>query len=86
MPELSDAERGALVRTWCDQSADLGARWAHVAIFENKGVMMGCSSPHPHGQVWAGDFVPQHVAREDACQREWLATHGSVLLDAVAAA
>lgn len=86
LPELSDAERRAIIDTWCAQSAELGARWRHVEIFENKGTMMGCSSPHPHGQAWASDFVPQHVEREDACQRAWLAKNGTVLLDAVVAA
>ncbi|MEH3046310.1 UDP-glucose--hexose-1-phosphate uridylyltransferase [Sphingomonas adhaesiva] len=86
LPELSDAERRAVIDTWCAQSAELGARWAHVAIFENKGEMMGCSSPHPHGQIWAGDFVPDHVAREDRHQRAWQAARGATLLDAVAAA
>ncbi len=85
LPELSDAERRVIVDTWAAQSAELGARWAHVQLFENKGAMMGCSSPHPHGQVWAGDFVPAHVEREDEHQRAWLAEHGTVLLDAVAA-
>lgn len=75
-----------VVDTWCALSAELGARWAHVQLFENKGAMMGASSPHPHGQVWASDFVPELPAREDARQREWLAAKGTVLLDDVAAA
>jgi UDPglucose--hexose-1-phosphate uridylyltransferase len=75
-----------VVDCWCEQSAELGARWAHVQLFENKGAMMGASSPHPHGQVWASDFVPELVAREDDRQREWLADKGEVLLDAVIAA
>lgn len=75
-----------VVDTWCALSAELGARWAHVQLFENKGAMMGASSPHPHGQVWASDFVPELPAREDARQRGWLADKGTVLLDDVAAA
>lgn len=75
-----------VVDTWCALSAELGARWAHVQLFENKGAMMGASSPHPHGQVWASDFVPELPAREDARQRAWLAERGTVLLDDVAAA
>lgn len=75
-----------VVDTWCALSAELGAHWAHVQLFENKGAMMGASSPHPHGQVWASDFVPELPAREDARQREWLAERGTVLLDDVAAA
>jgi UDPglucose--hexose-1-phosphate uridylyltransferase len=49
-------------------------------VFENKGAMMGCSSPHPHGQIWASDFVPTQIAAEDARQAEWLGTRGSKLL------
>jgi len=76
----------AVIDCWCQLSEELGARWAHVQIFENKGAMMGASSPHPHGQFWASDFVPELVAREDARQRGWFASQGSVLLDAVAEA
>lgn len=72
-----------VVDTWCALSAELGARWNHVQLFENKGAMMGASSPHPHGQVWASDFVPELPAKEDAQQRMWLADKGDVLLDRV---
>lgn len=75
-----------VVESWCSLSAELGACWAHVQLFENKGAMMGASSPHPHGQVWASDFVPEVVSKEDASQRNWLISHGSLLLDAVAKA
>jgi UDPglucose--hexose-1-phosphate uridylyltransferase len=75
-----------VVDTWCDISAEMGTRWAHVQLFENKGAMMGASSPHPHGQVWAGDFVPELVSREDARQREWLENKGTALLGDVAEA
>ncbi|KAI9510362.1 galactose-1-phosphate uridyl transferase [Russula earlei] len=30
----------------------------YVQIFENKGAMMGCSNPHPHGQIWALSHIP----------------------------
>lgn len=75
-----------VVETWCDLSAELGARWAHVQLFENKGAMMGASSPHPHGQVWASDFIPELVAREERHQRDWIEEKGTVLLGDVAAA
>lgn len=74
-----------VVETWCSLSAELGAGWAHVQLFENKGAMMGASSPHPHGQVWASDFIPELVAREDRRQREWLRDKGTVLLNDVIA-
>jgi UDPglucose--hexose-1-phosphate uridylyltransferase len=76
----------SVVETWCGLSAELGQRWAHVQLFENKGAMMGASSPHPHGQVWASDFVPELVMREDWHQRDWLASKNAVLLDHVVTA
>ncbi len=41
---------------------------------------MGCSNPHPHGQIWANSFLPNEVAREDVAQRNYYEKHGSVLL------
>lgn len=84
---LATLDEGGLrgvVDSWAELSAALGARNSHVQIFENKGAMMGCSSPHPHGQVWAGSFVPSEVEREDSMQRAWLDDTGSALLASVA--
>jgi UDPglucose--hexose-1-phosphate uridylyltransferase len=86
LTDLDPPALRAVIDTWCALSAELGANHAHVQLFENKGAMMGASSPHPHGQVWASDFVPQQIATEDRRQRAWLADHGDALLDAVAAA
>ncbi|KZO95244.1 galactose-1-phosphate uridyl transferase [Calocera viscosa TUFC12733] len=36
----------------------------YVQIFENKGAIMGCSNPHPHGQVWSLSSIPQIPATE----------------------
>ena len=83
LARMDDAQRRGVVDCWCDQSAELGAKWDYVQIFENKGAMMGASSPHPHGQVWASDFVPEIVAQEDARQRGYFERHGSCLLDDV---
>ena len=83
LAKMDDAARSELVERWCALSAELGERWSHVQIFENQGAMMGASSPHPHGQVWAGDFIPTLVAREDACQREYSQSNGASLLSAV---
>ncbi len=86
LARMDDAGRRAVVDCWADLSQELGARWAHVQLFENKGAMMGASSPHPHGQVWASDFVPQIVSNEDMRQRDHLAREGTVLLADVIAA
>ncbi|NBC36149.1 UDP-glucose--hexose-1-phosphate uridylyltransferase [Novosphingobium sp. FSY-8] len=84
LPQMSVAAVRALVDTWAAQSAELGERFANVQIFENKGEMMGCSSPHPHGQIWASDFVPMEVADEEREQAAWLSARGRPLLDEVA--
>jgi UDPglucose--hexose-1-phosphate uridylyltransferase len=85
LPELPLPALRDVVDTWCTQSAELGARWRWVQVFENKGAAMGCSNPHPHGQVWASDFLPNEAATEDAHQRDWFAQHGQPLLQAYAA-
>ena len=79
LPELSGAEREAVVDAWCQQVAEL-SHWRWVQVFENKGALMGCSNPHPHGQVWACDFLPELPAREDEAQRAWFKRHGEPLL------
>jgi UDPglucose--hexose-1-phosphate uridylyltransferase len=84
LPELTPAEALAVVETWCAQSAELSARWHWVQVFENKGALMGCSNPHPHGQVWASDFLPSLPATEDRTQRAWLGQHGEPMLLALA--
>jgi UDPglucose--hexose-1-phosphate uridylyltransferase len=86
LARLSETEIARVVDCWCTLSAELGGRWAHVQLFENKGAMMGASSPHPHGQVWASDFVPELPAREDAQQRAWFDANHTVLLDDVVTA
>lgn len=71
LSQLSDAEIAAVVDCWCDQCADLGQSHANVQVFENRGEMMGCSNPHPHGQIWATRHIPDEIAREDENQRAW---------------
>jgi UDPglucose--hexose-1-phosphate uridylyltransferase len=55
-----------VVEVWAEQYAELlsDPQIGHVQIFENRGEMMGASNPHPHGQIWATEHVPMHVARE----------------------
>ncbi|KAG6845037.1 hypothetical protein H0H87_001374 [Tephrocybe sp. NHM501043] len=46
----------------------------YVQIFENKGSIMGCSNPHPHGQVWSMSEVPTLPATELASLRRYAAS------------
>ena len=77
-----------VVEVWAEQYEELGRLdfIRHVQIFENKGAMMGCSNPHPHGQIWAQESVPTLAAREIEAQAAYHGRHGSSLLvDYVAA-
>ena len=65
LPELSPAAIEKVIDTWSEQTAELGAKYPWVQVFENKGAMMGCSMPHPHGQIWANSFLPNEAATED---------------------
>jgi UDPglucose--hexose-1-phosphate uridylyltransferase len=85
LPQLPVQDIRNVVDVWVAQQDDLGRDFDWVALFENKGAAMGCSNPHPHGQVWATDFIPNEVAREDRCQARYLADHGEPLLVAYAA-
>jgi UDPglucose--hexose-1-phosphate uridylyltransferase len=86
MSRLTAGEIRAVIDCWCREAAALGTTHRWVQVFENKGETMGCSNPHPHGQLWASDHLPGEPALEDARQRDYLARHGTPLLAAVAAA
>ncbi len=52
----------------------------HVQIFENKGAIMGCSNPHPHGQIWAQRSIPQEVQKKVVRQKSYWDKNNSSLL------
>ncbi|MBK7743905.1 MAG: UDP-glucose--hexose-1-phosphate uridylyltransferase [Betaproteobacteria bacterium] len=80
LPELSLEAIGHVIRTWRDQCAELGQTYPWVQVFENKGAMMGCSNPHPHGQIWANSFLPNEAVAESRTQAAHFAAHGRPLL------
>ncbi|PJG84501.1 galactose-1-phosphate uridylyltransferase [Conservatibacter flavescens] len=80
LPLLSESEIFAVIKTWQAQLLELGQKYQWVQIFENKGEAMGCSNPHPHGQIWANSFLPNEVAKEDRTQQHYFAEYGSVML------
>jgi UDPglucose--hexose-1-phosphate uridylyltransferase len=82
LPELSLPAIEQVILTWREQVAELSKDYAWVQVFENKGAAMGCSNPHPHGQIWANDFIPNEVAKADVNQGNYFAKHqSSMLLD-----
>jgi UDPglucose--hexose-1-phosphate uridylyltransferase len=70
----------AVIELWIAQIEELGRSWRFVQVFENKGVTMGASNPHPHGQVWASDFIPTEIEKEWTRQRAWREQFGEPLL------
>ena len=80
LPEMSLPDIRGVVDTWATQTAELGQTYRWVQIFENKGAMMGCSNPHPHGQIWALDALPNEPAAEDVAQRNYFEANGRPLL------
>jgi UDPglucose--hexose-1-phosphate uridylyltransferase len=80
LPEMSLSQIREVIDVWTAQTAELGERFANVQIFENKGAMMGCSNPHPHGQIWASEHVPSEILTEHFEQEHYWDQHGSVLL------
>lgn len=78
--EVTDIRR--VVDLWQKEYAELGSQdfINYVQIFENKGVIMGCSNPHPHGQIWAQKTIPVEPAKETRQQQEYYSTHQRSLL------
>ncbi|MBI5567841.1 MAG: UDP-glucose--hexose-1-phosphate uridylyltransferase [Chloroflexi bacterium] len=82
LPELSQIEVENVIRTWTDQTRELGALdfVNYVQVFENKGAVMGCSNPHPHSQVWAVNHLPNEPAKELSAQQHYWLNHQACLL------
>lgn len=84
IPDMEVSAIEKVVDLWQKEYLELGSLdfVNHVQIFENKGDIMGCSNPHPHGQIWAQSSVPQEVLKKSEQQRRhWEAAGRSLLLD-----
>ncbi len=82
LPELSQTEVEEVIRTWTEQTRDLGKHdfINYVQVFENKGAVMGCSNPHPHSQVWSTSHLPNEPLKEFNAQRQHWLNHNACLL------
>lgn len=71
-----------VVDVWAEQYRELGAlpEINHVQIFENRGEIMGCSNPHPHGQIWANSTIPNEPRKEQAALLDYQLRRESCLL------
>jgi len=82
LPQMSMSQISAVIHTWTTEYLELGSRSNinYVQIFENKGAIMGCSNPHPHGQIWAQSSIPVEPAKETGKLSEYHRKHSSCLL------
>jgi UDPglucose--hexose-1-phosphate uridylyltransferase len=71
-----------VVKVWQKEYTVLGANETvnNVQIFENKGAVMGCSNPHPHGQIWSQSTLPNEVLKKDKQQIAYFTKNKSSLL------
>jgi UDPglucose--hexose-1-phosphate uridylyltransferase len=80
LPEMPVEGIYRVVDVWAEQVNQLGQSFRWVQVFENKGAIMGSSNPHPHGQIWALDSLPNEAFKEERHQRAYLAEHDQPLL------
>ena len=72
-----------VVDTWAEQYQEIGShdRIDYVQIFENRGELMGCSNPHPHGQIWSSQTIPDLPEKEGQRQKMHFEKHRKSLLE-----
>ena len=80
LPVMEQGEIRSVVDLWASELEELSKTYKYVQLFENKGAIMGCSNPHPHGQIWACSFLPEEISKELKAQKEYYARHNSPLL------
>jgi len=82
IPDMTVKDIEKVIDLWQREYMELGRHdfINHVQIFENKGATMGCSNPHPHGQIWAQNSLPNEVKKKAEQQRKYYEKIGNSLL------
>ncbi|MGA8855133.1 MAG: UDP-glucose--hexose-1-phosphate uridylyltransferase [Christiangramia sp.] len=84
LPLMEVEDIAEVIKMWKKEYLELGSgeNINYVQIFENKGAIMGCSNPHPHGQIWSQSSIPTEVLKKSAKFREyWNKNERSLLSD-----
>lgn len=84
LPLMKTEDITKVVQLWKKEYAQLGAKENinYVQIFENKGDVMGCSNPHPHGQIWSQKSIPTEIQKKSKQFKEyWEKNKRSLLTD-----
>ena len=82
LADMSASEIQKVVFTWQKEFKELSEnpKINYVQIFENKGAVMGCSNPHPHGQIWSQSSLPNEVLKKNTQQLDYYNIKKSSLL------
>jgi UDPglucose--hexose-1-phosphate uridylyltransferase len=82
LADMLPQEIQKVVFAWQHEYKTLGSEKNinYVQIFENKGSVMGCSNPHPHGQIWSQSTLPNEVDKKNNQQYLYYSKNKSSLL------
>ena len=82
LAEMEVEDIAKVVKAWQEEYTELGNNDMinYVQIFENKGAVMGCSNPHPHGQIWSQSTLPNEVDKKDKHQKAYFDKNKTSLL------
>ncbi|WP_299434661.1 UDP-glucose--hexose-1-phosphate uridylyltransferase [uncultured Aquimarina sp.] len=82
LPIMKVEEITSVIQLWQEEYINLGNMKDinYIQIFENKGAIMGCSNPHPHGQIWAQGSIPEEIKKKTKEQKKYWEVHKKSLL------
>lgn len=82
IPLMEESSITKVINLWKNEYEELGSIDGinYVQIFENKGSIMGCSNPHPHGQIWSQRSIPGEIVKKSEKQGEYFKANGTSLL------
>jgi UDPglucose--hexose-1-phosphate uridylyltransferase len=82
LPLMNEVEIENVIELWQNEFQQLSENTSikYIQIFENKGEVMGCSNPHPHGQIWASSTLPLELSKETIEQKKYFDKNGKSLL------
>ena len=84
LPQMKVDDIEKVIELWQEEFTTIASNPSikYIQIFENKGEIMGCSNPHPHGQIWSSSSVPLELSKETIQQKKYFDKHHKSLLSA----